>query len=1221
MKQRPQLGVSGCQAVTAIRKRKQRGRRGALHGSRATQQSAREGGRSVMPPPPLLLLLLVVLPELCSGFTTGLSVVAKRSCWAHSRCGVSMPSSQQHGREWHRCTGCGVDRSRSELGRSRRLQAVAAETDSPNTNRRRATQQQGQQRQPQQRREPPMQQQQQQERRQPQPPQGESPSSGGRSVGAAVAPRTQSTAPISIESIASTLESGQSQTSTARGNGDNSGDQQQQQVWRDNSFDQHDKGDAATGGLRSRNTEERGWVGDDQEPSYDDGRNGFPGGRAGAANAARDPGVVGGGDTVGAEKSKGNPNKLSLRKRRARERKRETPEEKQLQNEVALALKADSAEETLRSFNTAMDVGVALRANLLRGVLNQCAKAGLMDDCMRVVVEMKERGMVIEENTYVPLIRGMVSHGNCHDAFDLIKDMVNQGVQPRLRCYEPVIAEMCREGGMDAAREVWEHMEQQGVIPREEQYVNYLCGLSIAGELWDNARSGKLDEKLLEMSYHARNLTMGQAKQLEEHFNAVPLAAAPSIPINGDAGAVGDTNAFAITEAVKSSVPLARRVKVAGGHEIDDDSWTREWSSRKPTRAERPDSCPACGGALRAVGLTDGERARIRETLFGLAGLQVKKHARSRRAKESRAITLLARSRLRQGNDNPFYSFTDEDQKEQLQIFVDWLHAQRADGKTYTAVIDSANVAYHKGSAFHFSLPQVDLMVQALEAKGERPLVLIAEKYIDRVGDLYDNSPARGGFRYMSNPLNKAIVKRWRAKSQLYECSDEASDDWYWMYATVAFDDIPMTVISNDRTRDHRMSLAETVPYLRWRTTQLAQFELTYALKDIMGKGSNPQGWPANPPQVAIQPPPAFTRDVQKSEQGCWHVPAGADDEWLCIDVQRGLRMGLDKLKPTPRKAHPNVNADSPPGECDEGSARDVAVVGSGGGARSGGAEDDTLRKVGGLLQSMRVRKQHSRSSHSTQGTVEEAAVAAKRAAARARADATAADALVAEALFADAQTTGGLSRDSPYTRVLAEDAARVKDRLDEVRFAEVLRDDGIIEDAVRQQPLVSGLDGSERQQERQQQTVLALAGERRSPVGAPRVDDAGSAAAVAAIPPAPAPAAPKVMPGDPDSISTTTGGASSQPPGVRHTGERGAREALPPETSRSIAADAIEDCLKEEGAREGVPDVDEPASENEQHRQRWSSMNVVSLKEELRSRGLKVSGKKAELVERLLRA
>lgn len=56
---------------------------------------------------------------------------------------------------------------------------------------------------------------------------------------------------------------------------------------------------------------------------------------------------------------------------------------------IVRALKADSAEETLRSFNTAMEMGVALRANLLRGVLNQCAKAGLMSDCMRVVMEMK----------------------------------------------------------------------------------------------------------------------------------------------------------------------------------------------------------------------------------------------------------------------------------------------------------------------------------------------------------------------------------------------------------------------------------------------------------------------------------------------------------------------------------------------------------------------------------------------------------------------------------------------------------------------------------------------------------------------------------------------------------------------------------------------------------------------------------------------------------------
>lgn len=42
--------------------------------------------------------------------------------------------------------------------------------------------------------------------------------------------------------------------------------------------------------------------------------------------------------------------------------------------------------------------------------------------------------MVVEENTFVPLIRGLVARGNCGGALDLIRDMVRQGVQPRLRC-------------------------------------------------------------------------------------------------------------------------------------------------------------------------------------------------------------------------------------------------------------------------------------------------------------------------------------------------------------------------------------------------------------------------------------------------------------------------------------------------------------------------------------------------------------------------------------------------------------------------------------------------------------------------------------------------------------------------------------------------------------------------------------------------------------------
>lgn len=87
---------------------------------------------------------------------------------------------------------------------------------------------------------------------------------------------------------------------------------------------------------------------------------------------------------------------------------------------------------------------------------------------------------------------------------------------------------------------------------------------------------------------------------------------------------------FVVFLAVRGVAPY-RPLQVAGGHEIDDDSWPREWSSKRPFTQQADDNaCPACAGRLRAVGLTSGERARIRETLFGLAGLQVKKHARSR---------------------------------------------------------------------------------------------------------------------------------------------------------------------------------------------------------------------------------------------------------------------------------------------------------------------------------------------------------------------------------------------------------------------------------------------------------------------------------------------------------------------------------------------------------------------------------------------------------------
>lgn len=30
--------------------------------------------------------------------------------------------------------------------------------------------------------------------------------------------------------------------------------------------------------------------------------------------------------------------------------------------------------------------------------------------------------------------------------------------------------------------------------------------------------------------------------------------------------------------------------------------------------------------------------------------------------------------------------------------------------------------------------------------------------------------------------------------------------------------------------------------------------------------------------------------------QGCWHLPVGGEDDWLCLNVPRGLELGLHRL-------------------------------------------------------------------------------------------------------------------------------------------------------------------------------------------------------------------------------------------------------------------------------------------------------------------------------------
>lgn len=106
--------------------------------------------------------------------------------------------------------------------------------------------------------------------------------------------------------------------------------------------------------------------------------------------------------------------------------------------------------------------------------------------------------------------------------------------------------------------------------------------------------------------------------------------------------------------------------------------------------------------------------------------------------------------------------------------------------------------------------------------------------------------------------------------------------------------------------------------------------------------------------------PPVMSCHIMFCRQGCWHVPAGAYHEWLCIDVKRGLRMGLDKLMPAPRRKHPpRTSARAPQeatvngpdgGNSGEAAAAAVAAAaafaGGGGLSSSVATEDDKITQV-----------------------------------------------------------------------------------------------------------------------------------------------------------------------------------------------------------------------------------------------------------------------------------
>lgn len=186
---------------------------------------------------------------------------------------------------------------------------------------------------------------------------------------------------------------------------------------------------------------------------------------------------------------------------------------------------------------------------------------------------------------------------------------------------------------------------------------------------------------------------------------------------------------------------------------------------------------------------------------------------------------------------------------EELKKFMGWLDGR--EGMPFTAIVDGANVAYHRTGIINYHLIRV--MVQTLESMGETVLVIMPQKYAQKKFHL------RKQHVQELNQSQMDIIERLTSNGQLYLVPAGCLDDYYWMIASVADqtssrmrlgggdedDDITTTLpsldvapgneggrwpgarpslISNDQMRDHRLELLEPRLFRRWASTHIVNY-------------------------------------------------------------------------------------------------------------------------------------------------------------------------------------------------------------------------------------------------------------------------------------------------------------------------------------------------------------------------------------------------------------
>lgn len=306
----------------------------------------------------------------------------------------------------------------------------------------------------------------------------------------------------------------------------------------------------------------------------------------------------------------------------------------------------------------------------------------------------------------------------------------------------------------------------------------------------------------------------------------------------------------------------------------DDPAKANELIVSRVRIDETTGRCTRSGSKLRLIGLGEDQKQQFKNGLMHL-----------------NAVSYEERSKMKDS----------ERVVKDLRQFGDWLQGSK--DKPFTAIIDGPNVGYYMQNfdQGRFNYHQIKFVMDALEEMGENVLVVLPQRYMQDSFTIQVGGRRRQRLRKDEKEIREDLI----SKGKVCVVPMGLLDDYYWMYASVSVNEeyvspgnaeqrwpgIRPMLISNDKLRDHAMSLLEPRLFRRWFSNFMVNFTFSAFVDDKCADR-----------EIGFRPADFYSREIQgnlvptvqgdssaSSQATAWHFPVADWDskECLCIRIPK----------------------------------------------------------------------------------------------------------------------------------------------------------------------------------------------------------------------------------------------------------------------------------------------------------------------------------------------